>query len=376
MARPKRPEFHPRLVEFRQHSQLTQEQVADQIGITPEMVRRHEHGLSLPVERYRQGYCQLYDATEEQLGFRPARSGPDLLVAPGVIEPASAPEEVVDILTRVQKLEAGAGIEVIRCLDMTIGDFVIRYERVGPASLTPVLTRQRQYLERLIDDCCQPAQRKQLFRLAGQTSGLLAYMAVNRGRFPLARAYCTEAFQLGTFAEDPNLQAWVRGTQSFCEYYAGDYESSRDLARDGQQYAGTGSQCVRLVINGEARALGKLHDANGVHRAVERANNLMAASADVPDEFSPCISFGGYSRGRAASNAITAYVDLGLPDQIEMHAQVALPEFEASESQWSKSLIRLDMANSVALAKMAIRTRQVHWPKKPLPSRRITRLLP
>ncbi len=41
MARPRRPPLNPRLAEYRRERQLTQEQVAEAIGITVEMVRRH-----------------------------------------------------------------------------------------------------------------------------------------------------------------------------------------------------------------------------------------------------------------------------------------------------------------------------------------------
>ncbi len=47
---------------------------------------------------------------------------------------------------------------------------------------------------------------------------------------------------------------------------------------------------------------------------------------------------------------MAAYVDLGMPDQVAAHAALAMEEFESSESSWSKSLIRLDLANSLALA--------------------------
>ena len=66
---------------------------------------------------------------------------------------------------------------------------------------------------------------------------------------------------------------------------------------------------------------------------------------------SPCTSFGGYSRARMASNAVTAYVDLGLPESVALHADQAMDEFDSSESSWSQSLIRLDLANSLVLAK-------------------------
>ena len=70
MARPRRAEFYPRLANFRQSAGLTQEQVAEHVGITAEMVRRHERGDSMPIELYRKRYCHLFGATEEDLGFR------------------------------------------------------------------------------------------------------------------------------------------------------------------------------------------------------------------------------------------------------------------------------------------------------------------
>ena len=339
MTRPRRSNIRPRLLEFRQRAQLTQEQVAELIGITPEMVRRHEHGLSRPIAKYRERYTQLFRATEEQLGFQANGNSPSASSA--------AAEDISEIMARVHKLESGAvGTNTMRCLEVAIDDFVARYEQVGPMPLIPSLTAQRQSIETLIDNCRGPGQRERLFALAGQTSGLLAYMAVNRARFPLARAYCTEAFQLASLAADRDLQAWVRGTQSFCEYYASDYDLAYKYARDGRRYAGSGPQSIRLAVNGEARALGKLGNVAGVHSAVERAYELAATSVQPPG-VSPCISFGAYSPARTASNAVTAYVALGLPEQVTKHADIAMPVFEASNSKWSQSLIRLDLAIAI-----------------------------
>lgn len=131
---------------------------------------------------------------------------------------------------------------------------------------------------------------------------------------------------------------------------AGDYRKSLELAREGLTFADAGPQSVRLLINGEARALGKLGDVAGVHAAVERAYDAVDRLPEVPG-VSPCTSFGGYSRARMASNAVTAYVDLGLPESVAYHADQAMDEFDSSESRWSRSLIRLDLANSLVLAK-------------------------
>ena len=154
-------------------------------------------------------------------------------------------------------------------------------------------------------------------------------MSRDRPAAGLARAYCREAAKLGTVA--------------------GDHRRAADLARKGVDLAGTGSQQVRLLVNGQARALGKLGNATGVHAAVEQAYQAVDRMPDIRG-VSPCVSFGGYSRSRLASNAVTAYVDLGMPDQVAAHAALAMEEFDGSESSWSKSLIRLDLANSFTLA--------------------------
>src|SRR5258705_13907070 len=87
----------------------------------------------------------------------------------------------------------------------------------------------------------------------------------------LARAYCAEAFVLAAAAEDSDLQAWVRGTESLSAYYQKGSPEALELARDGQRYAHGGPQTIRLAVNGEARALGRLGDRRGVDEAVERA---------------------------------------------------------------------------------------------------------
>ena len=134
--------------------------------------------------------------------------------------------------------------------------------------------------------------------------------------------------------------------QSFCEYYAGRYDQALRLAEDGLGYAQAGPQSVRLTINGAARALGKLGDADGVHRAVDRAYDLMSRN-DVPAGVPSSIAFDCYSAAQTASNAATAYVSLGLPDRVQHYVGLALPDISTSESPWSRSLVMIDLALSL-----------------------------
>jgi hypothetical protein len=229
---------------------------------------------------------------------------------------------------------------------------VTQYEKLDHANLLPALLKQRSRTDGLMNECRHPRHYAQLLEIAGATSGVLGYVAVGRGNFPLARAYCLEAFQLGEFTENAGLQAWARGMQSFCEYYAGRYDEAFRFAEDGLIYARSGPQSVRLTINGVARALGKLGDAEGVHRAVNESFELLSRN-DVPPGVPSSISFECYSAAQTASNAATAYVSLGMPEKVQHYAGLALPEISKSESAWSRSLMMLDLALSLIRAREA-----------------------
>lgn len=263
-----------------------------------------------------------------------------------------AAEGVIDVLSRVHRLSRSVNPEVVLQLHDDLQDTITRYETLDHSVLAPFLVKQRTWIDVLMNECSHPGQRQQLLEIAAATSGLLGYVAVGRGDFPLARAYCLEAFQLGTLAAAPNLQAWARGSQSFCEYYAGRYEEALRLAQDGLIYAGSGPQSVRLTANGAARAMGKLGDASGVHRAVDQAYALMSRN-EVPGGVPSSISLGCYSMAQTASNAATAYVSLSMPDKAQHYVSLALPEISKSDSPWSRSLVMIDLALSLTRARDA-----------------------
>jgi len=255
-------------------------------------------------------------------------------------------EDVVHVLGRIQKLSKNINPDIIGRLHDDLSQTIADYEKLDHAYLAPALQRQRAWIDVLLDECSHPRQRQELFEIAGGTSGVLGYVMVGRGDFPLARAYCLEAFQLGDLAQDATLQAWARGLQSFCEYYAGRYDEALRLAEDGLTYAQSGPQSVRLAVNGAARALGKLGDTDGVHRAVGAAYDLMSHN-DVPDGVPSSIAFDCYSAAQTASNAATAYVSLGLREKVQHYIGLAMPDISNSGSPWSRSLVMIDLALSL-----------------------------
>ncbi|ONH51356.1 hypothetical protein CcI49_36025 [Frankia sp. CcI49] len=273
---------------------------------------------------------------------------------PGITSPAASlgggfdrQAEMFDIGLRLQYL-AGPSTQTpfLDYLDVFIEDCVASYEARGPGHLMPVVVRQRKGVQTLVEGWQTSRDRVRLLRAAGRLSGLAGYMAVNLGDFPLARAYCVEAFTLAVAVEDSDLAAWVRGTESLCAYYAGDYRLALERAREGQTHAAGGPQATRLAVNGEARALGQLGDRDGVREAVGRAFDL-AADTELPEGMSPCISFGAYSLARIAANAATAHVGTGETALVQSYAQTASGMPGADRSRWSDVLITLDVATAL-----------------------------
>lgn len=165
-------------------------------------------------------------------------------------------ESSTEIVARRAELQASSMTdELVAELKLFLAGLPDRYETAGPLVSAPEVVEARRLVHRLLAGNQRLNQRAILFELAGKLSGLLCYMAVNLGNFSAAQAYGSEAFELARFIEHDELSAWVRGTQSFGAYYAGDYRRSLTLAQDGQRYAKSGTQAVRLAVNGEARGI-------------------------------------------------------------------------------------------------------------------------
>ncbi|NKY28700.1 hypothetical protein [Nocardia gamkensis] len=263
-----------------------------------------------------------------------------------------ASEKLIAVLARVHRLSRSIDPEILQQLRSSTLQSIARYETIDPLELVPALEKQRVWLAELIDESGQPKQRGELFEIACKISGLLGYTAVGRGDFPLARAYCLETFHLGNYAQDNDLVAWARGMQSFCEYYARQYDTALRYAQDGLTYAGVGPQSVRLLTNGVARAMGKIGDVKGVQQAVDQAYERLSHN-NAPAGAGSSISLGSYSPAQVAGNAATAYLSLAMPQKVEQYVELALPEMTCTDSPWGRSLVMFDLARSQILAEDA-----------------------
>lgn len=300
---------------------------------------------------------------------RPSRAGPEAgAPAPhpevsGVITPAldmppaeasaasaaEALESPLDIVRRTQAAaESSVDDAVLIMLDQLVDYAIRQYEYVGPQALAPAIVEQRQWVGRTMLTTQHPRHRDRLFVLAAELSGILAALALDLGRLVTARSYAVEAFRLAELVQRLDVQAWVRGTQSLIEYYAGRYMEALAFAHDGQRLQPDGPQMVRLLVNGEARALGRLGDEVGARRAVDRSYQLLA-TPNGTRVASASLDRSPYCEVRTAANAATAFLSLGQATEVIELARRVLPVFDAQELRGPQALTRLDVASALAV---------------------------
>ncbi|MEV4126951.1 hypothetical protein [Nocardia sp. NPDC049707] len=330
---------------------VTQKELAEILGFTEAVVRKWE-GRKESITLSGQ-YAAAMDTVLERLDqaqlarFEAALSGSGSVSAQLTVSTAGRSTDFDSpavIAQRVQRLtEVDADDEVLDILSLAVDDILDRYELEGPRRLAPEAVSARAHVETILQQRRHPDQLRRLYQIAGQLSGVLAYMAVNRGRFGHAKMYCREAFATAARVDDIDLQAWVKGTESFCAYYQGDFAAAVRLAYEGLDLSSRGPQSIRLYSNGLARAMGKLGDAHGVTSAIEQANEI-AAALDTGPGLTPALTFAPYGEARLLANAATACLSGGQYQRALEYGYQVEDRVNAADSVWSHSLVRLDVA--------------------------------
>lgn len=328
---------------------ITQQEFAETLGFTVAVVRKWE-GRRETIElagRYAAAMDTLLHrlTDSERARFQTELTGAVNIMHPVATEPF---ESSTEIAARVRSLaELDADRDTFDILSLTIDDVIDCYELEGPQRLAPSVVKARRQVEVLLGQRRHPVQLKELYAIAARLSAVLGYMAVNRGRFGYARMYCREAFALGGLLEDSELQAWVKGTESFCAYYQHDYAAAVRAAYEGLDLAKEGPQSIRLYSNGLARALGKVGDRDGVAAAIDAAT-AAAARFSTGAGLTPALDFAPYGEARLMANAATAFLSVGDHARTLDYGRRVEERVNESDSVWSRSLVRIDMAAALA----------------------------
>ena len=130
----------------------------------------------------------------------------------------------------------------------------------------------------------KPSQSSDLYLMTGLLSGICSYACLDLGYPDEAMAQARATFMMGDMIGHDGLRAWAAGTRSLIARFQGRYADALEYARQGIQYATTGTALVRLRC-GEGQTLAHMGDsASAIHYlnlAKEARENI--ASSDVLD---------------------------------------------------------------------------------------------
>lgn len=147
---------------------------------------------------------------------------------------------------------------------------------------------RKEVVRRIQEGAARPNEFRELYLAAGRASGVLSYAALDLGESAAARTHAQTAWKLANAADDDELRAWVRGTESLIARFQKDYPSAAHLIQDGMRYAGPGTSTVRLLC-GAAQCAANSGDSESAQRLLDDA--LKSRDDATPDTVNGLFAF-------------------------------------------------------------------------------------
>jgi len=122
---------------------------------------------------------------------------------------------------------------VLEQLQADTSRLALQYSTSAPTDVLGEVRALRLRLLRTLNELQRADKAKDLYLIAGQLSGILAYVDLDLGYPDEAMTNSRMAWLCGEFAGHNGLRAWVRGTQSLIARFQGRYDEAYDLARSG-----------------------------------------------------------------------------------------------------------------------------------------------
>jgi hypothetical protein len=141
------------------------------------------------------------------------------------------------------------------------------------------LKLRHESMRRLREGAARPHEIHDLYLAASRTSGILSYAALDLGDANAAATHARAAWKLADMAENDELRAWVRGTESLIARFQKDYLRAARYVEQGMQFAGRGTSTVRLLCGG-AQCMANRGDSTGARRLLDRAADARDAATE------------------------------------------------------------------------------------------------
>jgi DNA-binding transcriptional regulator YiaG len=337
-----------RLQQHRARLDLTQEAVAEElarlawvhhgvrVGINADMVGKWERGEKRPSKLYRRLLCLLYQATEEELGFRNP-IGAEQIAVPGsevnrrnflrhgavfgaaMLTPLDwlgtlDDAEVGDRLAWALERPSRVDLATVADMEAITAAYRRSYRQLSVQALLPQTVGQFQAVAELLQRSQPVALRQRLIATAGQTAmltGVLEFMDLYD--FQVGQRHLDLAMTAAREAEAPELGAFILGCMSFHARYSGKHTEAVTLieqARDAARVVGAPlTQGWLAAVAAEVHAVAGESDAS-LHALGQAAHALEQAGED--DEAS-WIGVGTFNEAKLAAYHGVCYIQLGRP---------------------------------------------------------------
>jgi hypothetical protein len=217
---------------------------------------------------------------------------------------------------------------VIEQLASDVRWLAIEYMHRPPYAVFRPLATVRREVFTIIERHPRPQYLSDLYRVAAQLSALLAHASNDLGQAYAADSNSRTAWLCADLAGDSHLRAYIRWVQSHVAYWQGDHDRAAELAANGQEYAHSGSDRLRLASQ-QARALATSRRSDEADQALAlaaEARQAIEAEPKAPGVFH-------FTPGKAAYYASEVRLALGGPSncrQAVLDAEEAGRLFDAA----------------------------------------------
>jgi tetratricopeptide (TPR) repeat protein len=337
-----------RLQQHRARADLTQEAVAEElarlawvrhgirVGINADMVGRWERGEKRPSKLYRRLLCLLYQATEEQLGFRTpvateqlAVTGIDVnrrdflrngaLLGAAMLTPADWLDtldgsETSDRLAWAFQQPSRVDLATAADMEAVAAAYRRSYRQLSVHALLPQTLGQLQAVTELLQRPQPVALRQRLIATAGQTAMLAGVLHfIDLYDFQIGQRHLELAMKAAQEAEARELGAFILGCMSFHARYSGKRTEAVGLierARDAAAVVGG-----PLTQGWLAAVAAEVHAVSGQAHASLAALEVAAVALERAgeDDEASWIGVGTFNQPKLAAYHGVCYIQLGRP---------------------------------------------------------------
>jgi transcriptional regulator with XRE-family HTH domain len=147
----------------------------------------------------------------------------------------------------------------------------------------------RSALKKFVTAYRKPSQAADIYVMLGLLSGICAYACLDLDHPDEAMTQARASFIMGDLADHNGLRAWALGTRSLIARFQNQYTDALTYAREGLQYATSGTALVRLRC-GEGQTLAHMGDAAGAIEFLNLAKDARE-QVDSPDMVSGLFAF-------------------------------------------------------------------------------------